>query len=202
MLYYTGCVNFKADDEVENKRSSFTGKLGFVLAAAGSAVGLGNIWRFPYLAAKYGGGMFLLMVFLAALTSSISLMETIVSIIMDKFHIGRKTCCFTVLGFSLILGIPSSLGFGIWDSVTVLGMSLLDFFDFISNSVMMPIVAFATCILIGFILKPRVVTDEVELNGKFKSKSMFNVMIKYIAPVCILIILASSVLSALGIISI
>ena len=81
-------------------------------------------------------------------------------------------------------------------------MSLLDFFDFISNSVMMPIVAFATCILVGFILKPKVVIDEVELNGKFKSKSMFNVMIKYIAPVCILVILASSVLSALGIISI
>ena len=45
---------------MENKRSTFTGKLGFVLAAAGSAVGLGNIWRFPYLAAKYGGGIFLL----------------------------------------------------------------------------------------------------------------------------------------------
>ena len=148
------------------------------------------------------GAVFFVMVFLAALTSSISLMETIVSIVMDKFGIGRKTCCFAVLGFSLLLGLPSSLGFGIWDSITILGMSFLDFFDFISNSIMMPIVAFATCILIGFILKPKTVTDEVELNGKFKSKRLFIIMIKYIAPVCILIILASSVLSAFGIIKI
>ena len=49
-----------AGGEVGKKRSSFTGKIGFVLAAAGSAVGLGNIWRFPYLAAKYGGGIFIL----------------------------------------------------------------------------------------------------------------------------------------------
>mgnify|MGYP002228382185 FL=1 len=43
----------------KNKRSTFSGKLGFVLSAAGASVGLGNIWRFPYLAAKYGGGIFL-----------------------------------------------------------------------------------------------------------------------------------------------
>ena len=56
------------------KRSSFTGKLGFVLAAAGSAVGLGNIWRFPYLAAKYGGGIFLLVYILLAVTFGFALM--------------------------------------------------------------------------------------------------------------------------------
>ena len=56
------------------KRSSFTGKLGFVLAAAGSAVGLGNIWRFPYLAAQYGGGIFLLVYILLAITFGFALM--------------------------------------------------------------------------------------------------------------------------------
>ena len=45
---------------MNNERSGFTGKIGFILAAAGSAVGLGNLWRFPYLAAQYGGGIFLL----------------------------------------------------------------------------------------------------------------------------------------------
>jgi len=66
------------------KRSSFTGKIGFVLAAAGSAVGLGNIWRFPYLAAKYGGGIFLLVYILLALTFGFALMTA-------EIAIGRKT---------------------------------------------------------------------------------------------------------------
>ena len=53
---------------MHNKRSTFSGKLGFVLSAAGASVGLGNIWRFPYLAAKYGGGIFLLIYIVLALT--------------------------------------------------------------------------------------------------------------------------------------
>ena len=69
---------------METKRSSFTGKIGFVLAAAGSAVGLGNIWRFPYLAAKYGGGIFLLVYIALAITFGFSLM-------IAEIAIGRKT---------------------------------------------------------------------------------------------------------------
>ena len=69
---------------MEQKRSTFTGKIGFVLAAAGSAVGLGNIWRFPYLAAKYGGGMFLLTYIVLSLTFGFSLM-------IAEIAIGRKT---------------------------------------------------------------------------------------------------------------
>ena len=69
---------------MEQKRSSFSGKLGFVLAAAGSAVGLGNIWRFPYLAAKYGGGIFLLVYIILALTFGFALMTA-------EIAIGRKT---------------------------------------------------------------------------------------------------------------
>lgn len=69
---------------MEQKRSSFTGKIGFVLAAAGSAVGLGNIWRFPYLAAKYGGGIFLLVYIILALTFGFALMAAEISL-------GRKT---------------------------------------------------------------------------------------------------------------
>ena len=148
------------------------------------------------------GALFFVMVLLAALTSSISLMETIVSIIMDKLRLGRRRSCLLVLAFSLLLGLPSCLGYSIWSEVTVLGMQLLDFFDFTSNSVLMPIVAFVTCILVGYVLKPIMLIEEVELNGAFKSKRLFSVVIRYVAPVCILAILASSVLSAFGIIKI
>ena len=153
-------------------------------------------------AGSFIGAAFFIMVFFAALTSSISLMETIVSIFHDKLKLGRKTCCFVVLGVSLALGIPSSLGYSAWADVKVIGMQLLDFFDFTSNSVLMPIVALCTCIFVGFFLKPKTLIEEVEISGKFKMKALFSVMIRYVAPVCILAILISSVLSAFGIISI
>ena len=145
------------------------------------------------------GAIFFVMVFFAALTSSISLMETIVSILMDKTKLGRRVCCLIVLGGAFLLGIPSALGFSLWSAILPLGMDILTFFDFISNNIMMPIVALLTCILVGYLLKPKAVIEEVEVNGKFKSKSLFSVMIRYVAPICILIILVTSVLSALGV---
>ena len=143
------------------------------------------------------GSVFFLLVIFAALTSSISLMEAIVSIIHDKFHIGRKACCFVTLGISIVLGVPSSLGFGVLSFINPLGTaggSILDFFDFVSNNILMPIVALLTCILVGYVIKTKTVSDEVELNGKFKGKKLFEVVVKYIAPVCIVAILVFSVL--------
>ena len=148
------------------------------------------------------GAVFFLMVLLAALTSSISLMETIVSIFMDKLGFSRRLSCLAVLGISLLLGVPSSLGYSLWSGVKILGMQILDFFDFASNSVMMPVVALITCILVGFVLKTRTLEEEVEIGGKFKWKPLFSIVIRYIAPVCILAILLSSLLSAFGVISI
>lgn len=148
------------------------------------------------------GTLFFLLVLFAALTSSISLMETIVSIFMDKLKVGRKTACLIVLGISLILGIPSSLGNGVWSGVKIIGMDFLSFFDFITNNVMMPVVAFVTCILVGYVIKPQSVIEEVELNGKFKAKRMFSVMIKYVAPICIVAILVFSICEGLGFIKV
>ena len=148
------------------------------------------------------GLLFFLLVLFAALTSSISLMETVVSIFTDKLKIGRRPACLLVLGISILLGIPSSLGNGIWGGIKIIGMDFLTFFDFISNSVIMPIVALITCIFIGYIIKPKAIIEEAEIGGKFKAKTLFTVVIKYIAPVCIVLILVSSVLSGLGIITI
>jgi NSS family neurotransmitter:Na+ symporter len=107
-----------------------------------------------------------------------------------------------VLILSVILGIPSSLGNGIWSNIKLLGMDFLSFFDFISNSVIMPVVALFTCVFVGYVIKPKSVIDEVELSGKFKAKTLFNIVIKYFAPICIILILISSILSAMGIMSI
>ena len=151
---------------------------------------------------SYIGTAFFLMVLLAALTSSISLMETIISIFIDKFNLKRKTGCIIVLSISLVLGSLSSLGYSTLSDFTIFGMQLLDFFDFISNQIMMPLVALATCIFVGFVIKPDAAIDEVSLSGKFKWKRLFSVVIRYIAPVCILVILLSSVFSAFGLMEI
>jgi NSS family neurotransmitter:Na+ symporter len=148
------------------------------------------------------GAAFFIMVLFAALTSSISLMETVVSIFMDKLKLGRKAAIFVTITVSLVLGLLSSLGYSAWADVKLLGMQFLDFFDFLSNSLLMPIVALVTSIFVGFVLKPKAIIDEVEISEKFNSKRLFTVVIRYVAPVCILIILGSSILSAFGIVSI
>ena len=149
------------------------------------------------------GALFFVLVLLAALTSSISLMETVVSIFIDKFGWKRWVTCLVVAVGSFALGLLSTLGYGVWADVTIIGMQLLDFFDFISNSVIMPLVALLTCVFVGYVIKPQALVEEVE-NGniRFKSKKLFVIMIRYVAPVCIVLILVSSILNALGIIKI
>ncbi len=146
------------------------------------------------------GILFFLLVLFAALTSSISLMETLVSILQDKLRWNRRVTCLVVLAVCLMLGIPSSLGNGLWKHITLLDMDFLTLFDFISNSVLMPVVALLTCLFVGWVLKPKTLIEEARF--KDSTAKLFTVMIRYVAPVFILLILVSSVLNGLGIINI
>lgn len=148
------------------------------------------------------GGVFFLLVLFAALTSSVSLMETVVSIFQDKFHWSRRKTCTLVMVGCLVLALPSSLGYGVLSWIAPLGMSLLDFFDFISNSVLMPIVAFCTCVFVGYVIHTKTIADEVKRSSPFKREKLFVVVVKYIAPVCIVLILVSSILDTLGVVKI
>ena len=148
------------------------------------------------------GTLFFVLVLLAALTSSISLMETVVSIFRDKFGWNRSLTCWLVFLGSVILGLPSALGFGVLSNITVAGMTFLDMFDFLSNSILMPIVAFLTCYFVGFVIKPKSLSNEIAHKGQFKSKKLFEVVIKYVAPICIALILMTSILSLFGLLSI
>ena len=147
------------------------------------------------------GGLFFALVLFAALTSAISLMETVISIIMDKFKLSRRKSCVIAYVGTLLLGVPSALGFGVLKSVSIGDMTILDMFDFLSNSVLMPIAAFLTCVFIGYVIKCKTITDEIELNGKFAMKKFFNVMVKYICPIGIAAILITSILDVAGVFS-
>lgn len=148
------------------------------------------------------GLIFFVLVLFAALTSAVSVMEAIVSCLIDKFKIKRKTACVASFLLALVMGVPSSLGFGLWSGIKPLGMDFLSFFDYISNYVLMPVVAFVTCIMVGWILGINLIEEEVTLNGnKLKRKGMYTLMIKFIAPVILITILIVYSLDTFGIIN-
>ena len=152
-------------------------------------------------AGRFIGGLFIVLVFFAALTSSVSVMEAIVSMLIDRFHISRIKACLGVIIFSVALGIPCSLGNGVWSHITILGMDFLTFFDFISISLLLPIVAFFTCLMIGWSTGADYIIGEATKNGEaFKREKIYRVMIKYIAPVLLLIILVFYTLAQFNII--
>lgn len=140
------------------------------------------------------GFVFFVLVLFAALTSAISLMETIVSIFMEKLHLGRKPVCVAIFAASFLLALPSTLGYGVLSHVTIFGYQILDFFDFVSNNIVMPVVALLTAILVGYAVRPETIIDEVEQNGVFRSKKLYIYMIRFVVPLCMVIILLSSLL--------
>lgn len=144
------------------------------------------------------GAAFFILVLFAALTSAISLLETNVSIVCDKLHWNRKKGTIIVSIYVIIMGCIISLGFGPLSFITIIGLGLLDFFDFISNSILMPIVALLTCISIGFFIKPQTIIDEVEINKPLKEKKFYILMLKWGAPVCLILILLFAVSEAMG----
>ena len=149
------------------------------------------------------GCLFFAMVLFAALTSAVSVMEAVVSSLMDEFHMTRTKAAVIETIIALAGGILVCLGYNklYFDIKLPNGSSaqILDIMDYISNNCLMPLVAIGTCLLIGWVVKPSTVIDEVEKSGcKFGRKSLYIVMIRYIAPVLLVILL----LKSLGILTI
>lgn len=148
------------------------------------------------------GILFFFLVLCAAVTSSIALTESAVSTFQDELGWGRKKSAAVITLIMLVLGTLSCMGYGPLASIEILGMQMLDFFDFLTNSVMMPIAAIATCLLVSRKMGVEKIEEEMTLeNGKFKRKHIFNFMIKYLCPIFAAIILVSSVANAFGWIS-
>lgn len=143
------------------------------------------------------GCLFFAMVLFAAITSSVSIMEAIVASLMDKFHMSRIKAAVIETVIALVGGIIVCLGYNklYFDIILPNGAhaQVLDVMDYISNNILMPIVAIGTCILIGWVAKPKTVIDEVEKTGhKFGRKHLYIVMIKVIAPLLLVILFLKS----------
>ena len=144
------------------------------------------------------GVLFFAMVLFAALTSGVSIMEAVVSSIMDQFHVSRTKATIIEGIIALVAGVFVCFGYNqlYFEFKLPNGAmaQILDIMDYISNNLLMPIVAIATCILVGWIIKPKTVIEEAEKNGeKFGRRTLFIVMIKYIAPVMLFVLLLKSV---------
>lgn len=144
------------------------------------------------------GCLFFAMVLFAALTSAVSVMEAVVSSLMDNFKLSRVKSASIEGIIALVVGILVCLGYNImyFEASLPNGATgqLLDIMDYISNNILMPIVAIGTCVLIGWIVKPKTIIDEVEKSGtKMGRKRLYTVMIKFVAPAMLVLLFLKSV---------
>lgn len=178
---------------------TFMGKEG--MAASGPSLMFVSLPKVFASMGKIGnviGCLFFAMVLFAALTSAVSVMEAVVSSLMDQFHMSRMKAAAIETVIALAGGILVCLGYNkLYFDITLPNGShaqILDIMDYISNNCLMPLVAIGTCILVGWIVKPAVIIEEVEKTGcKFGRKKLYIVMIRYIAPILLVILLLKSI---------
>ena len=151
-------------------------------------------------AGAWVGLMFFLLVTFAAATSAISLFEACVASVCDLLRMERRAATFFTGALIMFIATFSALGYGPWRDVRPMGMQFLDFFDFITNSVLMPIVAAATCVCVGWVLGPQMVVAEVQASGSpFRARVLYFVMVKWFAPALVIAILVSEICRNLGV---
>ena len=151
-------------------------------------------------AASVIGFIFFLLVLFAALTSAISLIEALVSIVSDTANWSRRKSLITVMIWVVLAGIFINAGYNGLSFIEPLGegSSLLDLADFVSNSVLMPIVAFLTLVFVGWIVKPDVFVEEIKQSSPFKAEKLWVFMIKFVCPVLVAIIFVAYVGAQFG----
>ncbi len=150
------------------------------------------------------GFMFFLLVLFAAGTSALALAETCVATLTDELKCSRIMAVGIMGAIEIGLGLLSVFGFNILSNVKLIGMDFLDFFDFLTNSVMMPIAAIFTCLLILRTIGLPKIEEEITYNGtsRFIRRPIYRFVLKYLAILFLLVILISSVLNVFGLISI
>ena len=152
-------------------------------------------------AAQIIGIVFFVLVLFAAATSAISLIEALVSIVADSANWSRRKALIAVMAWVVIAGIFINAGYNGLSFIQPLGegSSILDLADFVSNSVLMPIVAFLTLVFVGWIIKPKVLIDEIKQSSPFKAEKLWVFMIKFVCPVLVAIIFVAYVGAQFGV---
>ncbi len=145
------------------------------------------------------GIVFFMLVFFAAITSSVSLVESIVAVLCEGGRMKRVTACIIVFSIIFVLGTLSSLGYGVLSGVTILGKDILDTFDMLANNVLLPIVAIITCVFAGWFIEKSILPKEIGIDKNKPLLVYYNVIVKYVAPIFILAILVTGLLDQFGV---
>ena len=179
---------------------TFMGTEGMATGTSLMFVSMPKVFDAMGAAGTFIGIAFFLMVAFAALTSSVSVMEAIVASIMDHFKVERKKAAIMVSLYAIVAGIVVCLGYNIFYFEAILpntpvgkNAQILDILDYISNYVLMPVVAIATCILVGWVVKPQTLIEEITLGGvSFGREKLYVVMVKFVTPVMLFFLLLQS----------
>ena len=176
---------------------AFSGKEGMTKGTSLMFVALPKVFNSLGKFGEFIGLVFFVMVLFAALTSAVSILEAITSSMMDKFKWSRKKASLVMAVSTFVISIIVCLGYNVFYFDAILpnteaggSAQILDILDYASNNILMPVVGLLTCVLIGWIAKPKTTIDEITLNGeKFGRKTLYIIMIKFVAPILLFIIL-------------
>lgn len=178
---------------------AFQGKEGMEAGGPGLMfVALPKVFAQMGFAGNIVGALFFIMVLFAALTSSVSILEAVVSGMIDKFKFERRHAALAESTIALIMGVIVCLGYNkLYFELPLPNGStaqILDVLDYVSNQILMPVLAIGTCILIGWVTKPKFVIDEVTRNGeRLGRKTLYKIMVQFVAPALLIVLLLKSV---------
>ena len=175
----------------------FTGTEGMASGPSLMFVSLPKVFKSMGFAGTIVGIVFFLMILFAALTSCVSIMETLVANCTQIFKTTRKKMCMIVSIYSIITAVIICMGYNVFYFEYQLPngstAQLLDIMDYVSNSFMMPLIAFLTAVFVGWVIKPEWIGEEMEVGGcKFKRKKLYGFMVRFVVPVIMAVLFFQS----------
>ncbi len=143
--------------------------------------------------------VFFLLLFFACITSTICIMEAIVGFLTDEFKLARKKATFIVAAVVFAVGVLMMLSFGVLSDISIFGWSIFDFTnDVLVSAILLPLGALMMIILVGWVIKPKTILEEINLGEGIKFNRLYTILVKYIVPVVITAVFVQLVINLIS----
>lgn len=143
---------------------------------------------------RFFATLFFVLIAIAAITSTISLMEVVVAFVTEQFNVGRKKATIGIALAVFIISIVNNMSMGPWGGIKLFGMNIFDFLDFLTSKILLPVGGVLVCVFAGWVWGTKNIIKEIESDGlyPFKWARTCSFLIKYLAPLAIIIIFINS----------